>query len=76
VALSLLCASASRSSEAPTKCDAPELFGNEHYNELVCQGIALIAAGKAADGIRAFESALAISLFEYPNFRETTSAPA
>lgn len=50
-------------------CDAVELVqGNDAYNELVCRGIRSMATGQHPNAVRDFERALAVDLFEYPNF--------
>lgn len=50
-------------------CDAPELIeGHQEYNEFICAGILHMQEKKYKEAVDAFESALAVPLFEISNF--------
>ncbi len=50
-------------------CNISELIqGQDYYNELVCSGIAYTASGKYARAVNLFEKALAVKLYDSPNF--------
>lgn len=51
------------------QCEAPELLGSHReYNQLVCDGVEAMQAGRYLDAVRRFEQGLDITLFEFPNF--------
>jgi hypothetical protein len=69
VLFSVLSASASH---AP--CDSPALVDvglpySRQYNELVCDGLAMLVRDQPRQAARKFEAALAMKLFEKPNYR-------
>lgn len=51
-------------------CASPEtVFGQDEYNALVCEGIALLSAAENAAAADRLQQALEINMFEMPNFR-------
>lgn len=50
------------------KCTAPELVGQQPYDELVCSGLELMARREYRRAIEVFEEAMSIDLYDFPNF--------
>lgn len=55
--------------EAAIDCDVPEVIEGHHdYNKFVCIGVEQVQEQKYEKAIKSFEAALALHLFETPNF--------
>lgn len=61
--------SACTKTETAIDCDVPELIHyDSDYNEFVCTGVHHMQEQKYGEAVKSFEAALAITLFEMPNF--------